>query len=624
MRQILEGVCRHYGIDIDKPFSKLKKREAEVILHGSGGQKIEIRWKGRQHFGEGRVTKEFEGVIPNLLRRYQETSSEDMRKWIEKYMTNRPCHTCGGRRLRKESLSVKIGDKNIGEVAEMSCSSLIGFLKSLKFTGREKKITQQLLKETVDRVMFLNNVGLSYITLDRRVSTLSGGEAQRIQLATQIGSRLSGVTYILDEPSIGLHQKDNNRLINTLFSLKNLGNTVVVVEHDRDMLLSADRIIDIGPGAGVQGGYVTAEGTPLQVKRNPSSLTGQYLSGKRSIPLPEKRRKGNKGVVTLKGAEGNNLKSVDFRLPLNTLTCVTGVSGSGKSTLVNQTLYPALARKLHKAKLSVLKYSKIENIKSIDKVIDIDQSPIGRTPRSNPATYTKTFDHIRSLFENLPESRMKGYSKGRFSFNVKGGRCETCRGDGVIKVEMHFLPDVFVECEVCKGKRYNRETLEIEYKGKNISEVLDMTVDEAMHFFRNVSAIYNRLSILSKVGLDYIHLGQQATTLSGGEAQRIKLASELSKRATGNTLYILDEPSTGLHSQDILLLMEVINELVDRGNTVIIIEHNPEIIKCADHIVDLGPEGGEGGGRVVAEGTPEEISGNRDSATGSYLKEYLS
>ncbi|HON11292.1 MAG TPA: excinuclease ABC subunit UvrA, partial [Chitinispirillaceae bacterium] len=621
--QILISVCNHFKIPLDKPFSSVSEKHRRILFYGSGDEKITMQWETASREGKGQFKRTFEGVIPNLLRRYKETTSEDIRQWIESFMTQRQCPTCKGSRLRKESLSILVGRRNIAEISSMSIQDCAAFFDSLKLGGKEAKIAFQILKEIRQRIDFLRNVGLSYLTLSRGASTLSGGEAQRIRLATQIGSRLTGVIYILDEPSIGLHPRDNSKLLDTLVALRDLGNTVVVIEHDKETMLSADHLIDIGPGAGVHGGKIISQGTPSQVCADRSSLTGAYLSGRREIPIPATRRKGNGSFLTLKGASGNNLKNIDVAFPLGMLVCVTGVSGSGKSTLINQTLYPALAKSIYHSKTHPLPFQKITGLEHIDKVIDINQSPIGRTPRSNPATYTKTMDMIRNLFASLPESKIRGYSPSRFSFNVKGGRCESCEGDGVLKIEMHFLPDVYVQCESCKGKRYNRETLEVLYKNKSIADVLNMTVDEALLFFDKIGAIKSRLSVLSQVGLGYIHLGQPATTLSGGEAQRIKLASELSKRATGRTLYILDEPTTGLHFEDILMFMNVIKELVDKGNSVIIIEHNLDVIKCADYVIDLGPEGGDGGGRIVASGTPEQISANPRSITGKYLKSAL-
>jgi len=622
-QQMMLSVCRHFSIPLDKPYKSLSDKQKDILLNGSGGERFLMKWQNRTGEGHGQFKRHFEGVIPNLLRRYRDSTSEEIRRWIEAYMTQRACPACKGKRLKPQSLAILIDGRNIADLSHMSIDGLKRFFAELTLEKRKEQIAKQILKEIHERLSFLVNVGLSYLSLERASATLSGGEAQRIRLATQIGSRLTGVIYILDEPSIGLHPRDNGKLLDTLVSLRDLGNTVVVIEHDRETMLAADRILDIGPGAGVHGGYLVAEGTPKEILANPASLTGQYLSGKRVIPLPLQRRQGLGRSLDIIGATGNNLKNIDVSFPLNMLVCVTGVSGSGKSTLVNQTLYPALARRLNNAKLQSLPFKQIKNLALLDKVISIDQSPIGRTPRSNPATYTKTFDHVRTLFTMLPESRIRGYNPGRFSFNVRGGRCETCEGDGVIRIEMHFLPDVYVQCETCRGKRYNRETLEITFKGKSIADVLDMTVDEALVFFDRIPSIKNKLSVLSRVGLGYIHLGQQATTLSGGEAQRIKLAAELARRGTGRTMYILDEPTTGLHFEDIKMLMNVIAELVDKGNTVIVIEHNLDVVKCADWIVDLGPEGGDNGGRVLATGTPEQIAKNPASATGKYLREWL-
>jgi len=621
--QILKGVCDFFKIPYDKPFSKLTEKQLQIILYGSGDQKIPIKYKAREGRARGEFIRTFEGVIPNLLRRYKDTSSEDVRSWIESFMTQSACPACKGTRLRRESLSILIGGRSIADLSMISIDRLKTFFTELTLTSRDEKIARQIVNELAQRLDFLLNVGLAYLNLGRATATLSGGEAQRIRLATQIGSRLTGVIYILDEPSIGLHARDNSKLLDTLAALRDLGNTVVVIEHDKETIQSADFLIDVGPGAGVHGGRIVATGTPREVMKNSGSLTGAYLSGKRKIPIPPERRKGNGQELILRGATGHNLKSLDVTFPLGTLICVTGVSGSGKSTLINHTLYPALSKELYNSKLQPLPYGSIRGLSNIDKVIDIDQSPIGRTPRSNPATYTKTFDQVRSLFAMLPESKIRGYNPGRFSFNVKGGRCEACEGDGVIRIEMHFLPDVYVECEACGGKRYNRETLEVLYKGKSIADVLDMTVDEALLFFNKLPAIKPKLAVLTQVGLGYIHLGQPGNTLSGGEAQRIKLASELAKRPTGKTLYILDEPTTGLHFEDILMLMGVVKELVDRGNSVIVIEHNLDVIKCADFIIDLGPEGGDSGGKIIATGTPEEIAGNPNSLTGKYLKPYL-
>jgi excinuclease ABC subunit A len=621
--QIMLSVCKHFGIPVDKPYGGLSERHKNILLNGGGEEKILMKWQPRSGDGFGQFKKNFEGVVPNLLRRYRESNSEDIRMWIEGFMSQRQCPSCKGARLRKESLAVLITGKNIAELSGMSIDAVRAFLTGCSFSKRQEQIARQILVEIGQRLDFLLNVGLAYLSLDRGAASLSGGEAQRIRLATQIGTKLTGVIYILDEPSIGLHPRDNGKLLNTLFSLRDLGNTVVVIEHDRDTMFAADYVIDIGPGAGKLGGHLVACGPPAAICANAASLTGAYLSGKKRIPTPAGRRRGNGHFLELTGATGHNLQGVDLLLPLGMLICVTGVSGSGKSSLVNETLYPALSKKLHHAKPATLPFKALKGVAFVDKVIDIDQSPIGRTPRSNPATYTKTFDHIRTLFAMLPESKIRGYTPGRFSFNLKGGRCETCQGDGLIRIEMHFLPDVYVECEVCRGKRYNRETLEITFKGKNVADVLDMTVDEALLFFDRIPSIKTKLAVLSRVGLGYIHLGQQANTLSGGEAQRIKLAAELARRSTGRTLYILDEPTTGLHFEDILMLMSVLSELVDKGNSVVVIEHNLDVIKCADHIIDLGPEGGNKGGTIVAAGTPEQVAKDPQSITGEYLKPYL-
>ena len=621
--QIMLSVCKHFKIPVDVPYHKLTQSQQAVLLNGAGDEKILMKWQPRSGDGFGQFKKHFEGVIPNLLRRYRESASEDIRQWIENFMSQRQCPTCKGARLRKESLAVLINGTNIARISSLAIEAVKSFFKSVSLSSRAQTIARPILREIDQRLDFLINVGLSYLSLDRGAASLSGGEAQRIRLATQIGTKLTGVIYILDEPSIGLHPRDNDKLLKTLMALRDLGNTVVVIEHDKDTMLAADYLIDIGPGAGKLGGYLVAAGSPQSVAANPASITGAYLSGKKSIPVSANRRKGNGHFLEITGASGHNLKDVNAVFPLGTLTCVTGVSGSGKSTLINETLFPVLAKKLHNAGASALAHKAIKGFAFLDKVIDIDQSPIGRTPRSNPATYTKIFDLVRSLFAELPESKIRGYSPGRFSFNVKGGRCETCQGDGLIKIEMHFLPDVYVQCEACRGKRYNRETLEITFKGKNIADVLNMTVDEALVFFDRIPQIKQKLAVLFRVGLGYIHLGQQANTLSGGEAQRIKLSAELARRATGQTLYILDEPTTGLHFEDILMLMSVINELVDKGNSIIVIEHNLDVIKCADHIIDLGPEGGDKGGEIVATGTPEEIAKNPASVTGKYLKPYL-
>ncbi len=622
-QQMMLSVCKHFSIPVDKPYKALSEKQKHILLNGSGDERVLMKWQNRTGEGHGQFRRNFEGVIPNLLRRYRESTSEEIRRWIEAYMTQRTCPACKGKRLKPQSLAILLAGSNIADLSHLAIDRLKNFFSGLSLAKRQEQIARQILKEIDARLSFLVNVGLSYLSLDRASATLSGGEAQRIRLATQIGSRLTGVIYILDEPSIGLHPRDNGKLLDTLVSLRDLGNTVVVIEHDKGTMLAADCILDIGPGAGIHGGNLVAAGTPKEIMANPASVTGLYLAGKKKIPLPSGRRRGLGRTLDVIGATGNNLKGVDVSFPLNTLVCVTGVSGSGKSTLVNQTLYPALARKLNNAKIQSLPFKQIKGLPLLDKVIAIDQSPIGRTPRSNPATYTKTFDHIRTLFTMLPESKIRGYNPGRFSFNVKGGRCETCEGDGLIRIEMHFLPDVYVECETCHGKRYNRETLEITYKGKSIADVLDMTVDEALMFFDKIPSIKAKLSVLSRVGLGYVHLGQQATTLSGGEAQRIKLAAELARRGTGQTMYILDEPTTGLHFEDIQMLMTVIAELVDKGNTVVVIEHNLDVVKCADWIVDLGPEGGDGGGTVVATGTPEQIARNPESLTGKYLREYL-
>ncbi|WP_285517803.1 excinuclease ABC subunit UvrA [Thermolongibacillus altinsuensis] len=620
--QLLEAVCRHYGIDMDVPVKQLPKEQLNILLYGSNGEKIYFRYVN--DFGHVRETYvEFEGVVRNVERRYRETTSDYVREQMEKYMAEQPCPTCKGNRLKKESLAVLVGGKHIGEVTAMSVTEALAFFDQLELSEKEQKIAHLILREIKERLGFLKNVGLDYLTLNRSAGTLSGGEAQRIRLATQIGSRLTGVLYVLDEPSIGLHQRDNDRLIATLKSMRDLGNTLLVVEHDEDTMLAADYLIDIGPGAGVHGGQVVAAGTPKEVMNNPNSLTGQYLSGKKFIPLPVERRQPDGRWLEIVGARENNLKNVSVKIPLGTFVVVTGVSGSGKSTLINEILHKALAQKLHHAKAKPGEHKEIRGIEYLDKVIDIDQSPIGRTPRSNPATYTGVFDDIRDLFAATNEAKMRGYQKGRFSFNVKGGRCEACRGDGIIKIEMHFLPDVYVPCEVCHGKRYNRETLEVKYKDKNIAEVLEMTVEDALKFFENIPRIKRKLQTLYDVGLGYIQLGQPATTLSGGEAQRVKLASELHRRSNGRTLYILDEPTTGLHVDDISRLLKVLQRLVDNGDTVLVIEHNLDVIKTADYIIDLGPEGGDGGGQIVAVGTPEEVAEVKQSYTGQYLKPIL-
>ncbi len=616
----LEAVAKKYGFSMDVPFHKLKPEHQKIIFYGSGKDEVHMVYHRNGGKAHAEFVTQFEGVIKNLERRYHQTTSQYIRTWIEGFMNVKTCPTCNGARLRKESLSVFIDKYNISDVTDFSIKQAMEFFSNLKLTEREEKIAHQILKEIRARLNFLINVGLDYLTLSRSAGSLSGGEAQRIRLATQIGSQLMGVLYILDEPSIGLHQRDNKKLIKTLLHLRDLGNTVIVVEHDQETIENADYVIDLGPYAGEKGGYVVATGSPVEIAQNARSITGQYLSGKKYIGVPQKRRTGNGTFLQLFGASGNNLKSIDVKIPLGKFICVTGVSGSGKSTLINETLFPILQRELYHSKKNPLPYKKITGTEYIDKVIDIDQSPIGRTPRSNPATYTGVFTHIRDLFTQLPEAKIRGYKPGRFSFNVKGGRCEACQGDGIIKIEMHFLPDIYVTCEVCKGKRYNRETLEIKYKGKSISDVLEMSVSQALEFFKKIPRIQRKLKTLEDVGLGYIKLGQQATTLSGGEAQRVKLATELSRLSTGRTLYILDEPTTGLHFEDIKMLLNVLNRLVDKGNTVIVIEHNLDVIKCADHIIDLGPEGGDDGGTIVAEGTPEEVAGISHSYTGQFLK----
>ena len=619
---LLKRVCEVYKINMDKPYKKLTDRQKNILMNGSGEKEIEFTFTQRNG-GTRKRKMVFEGVVPNIDRRYHESPSEYTREMMSKYMTELPCETCHGKRLSKEALSVYVGDYNIGEVVEYSIKNALYYFENLKLSNQDKSIADQILKEIISRLSFLNNVGLEYLTLERSSGTLSGGEAQRIRLATQIGSRLTGVLYVLDEPSIGLHQRDNDRLINTLKEMRDLGNTLIVVEHDDDTMRAADYLVDVGPGAGNHGGEVVSSGTPNKVMKDKKSLTGQYLSGKKRIEVPEYRREITDRKIQIKGAKSNNLKNVNVDFPLSVLTVVTGVSGSGKSSLVNEILYKALAQKINKSKVKPGNFDEIKGIDQLDKIIDIDQSPIGRTPRSNPATYTGVFDDIRDVFAQTNEAKIRGYQKGRFSFNVKGGRCEACKGDGIIKIEMHFLPDVYVPCEVCDGKRYNRETLEVTYKGKNIADVLEMTVEEATHFFENIPKIKRKLQTLVDVGLGYITLGQQATTLSGGEAQRVKLASELHKRSTGRSIYILDEPTTGLHVDDISRLLKVLNRIVENGDTVVIIEHNLDVIKTADHIIDLGPEGGEGGGTIIATGTPEEIAQNKESYTGQYLKPVL-
>ena len=620
-KMYFESIGRHYGVDIKKPIKKLPREFLDKILYGTGSEVIDFEFEsvnGTRHF-----STPFEGVIPTLDRRYRETKSQGMREFYEMYMSNSPCPSCHGARLKPEVLAVKVGDKNIKELTDMPINRIKDYLMSLKLNKKDQMIADRIFKELEKRLQFLIDVGLEYLTLSRSAGTLSGGEAQRIRLATQIGSGLTGVVYILDEPSIGLHQRDNEKLIDTMKKMRDLGNTLIVVEHDEDTMYAADQIIDIGPGAGVHGGYLVAQGTAEEIKKVPESITGQYLSGKKKILVPKKRRKSNGKSIEIVNATENNLKNVTVKFPLGVFNCVTGVSGSGKSTLVNEVLYKYLARELNGSNEKPGKCEKIKGIENIDKIINIDQSPIGRTPRSNPATYTGVFDVIRELFAETNEAKMRGYQKGRFSFNVTGGRCEACQGDGIIKIEMHFLPDIYVPCEVCKGRRYNRETLEVKYKGKSISDVLDMTIEEALDFFANVPRIKQKIQTLYDVGLGYIKLGQPSTTLSGGEAQRVKLATELSKRPTGKTLYILDEPTTGLHIADIHRLVDILHRLVDTGNTIIVIEHNLDLIKTADNIIDLGPEGGENGGEVIAIGTPEQIVKNERSHTGRFLKKYL-
>ncbi len=616
-RAILEALAREYDFRLDVPFESYSDEVKKILIHGTDGKEVKVYYKGQR--GEGIYDVAFEGIIRNVERRYRETSSDTIKAEYETFMKITPCHECHGQRLKKSSLAVTVGDKNIAEVTGMSVEKLQVFLKNLQLTPTQELIGGQILKEIRARIDFLVNVGLEYLSLARPTGTLSGGEAQRIRLATQIGSGLVGVAYILDEPSIGLHQRDNDKLLGTLKHLRDLGNTLIVVEHDEDTMLEADCVVDIGPGAGEHGGEVVAIGTAKEIMKNKNSITGAYLSGRIRIPIPKERKKPT-GYLKVIGAAENNLKGIDVKFPLGVLTCVTGVSGSGKSSLVNEILYKKLAKELNRARTIPGKHKRIEGLEQVDKVINIDQSPIGRTPRSNPATYTGVFDLIRDLFAATPDAKAKGYKKGRFSFNVKGGRCEACSGDGILKIEMHFLPDVYVPCEVCHGKRYNRETLEVKYKGKSIFDVLDMTVEEALTFFESVPSIRRKMETLYDVGLSYIRLGQPSTTLSGGEAQRIKLATELSKRSTGKTVYILDEPTTGLHFADVHKLTEILRRLADDGNTVIVIEHNLDVIKTADHIIDIGPEGGERGGTVIALGTPEEVAENPISYTGKYIK----
>ena len=617
---ILQALCKEYDFSLDTPFEELTPEVQDMLIHGTKGKEVIVHYKGQR--GEGRYPVAFEGLIKNVERKYRETSSEIMKAEYETFMRITPCKECGGRRLKKSSLAVTVCDKNIYEVTSLSINKLYDFLDSMELTPQQQLIGKRILKEIKARVGFLKSVGLEYLCLSRATATLSGGEAQRIRLATQIGSGLVGVCYILDEPSIGLHQRDNDKLLGALRNLQELGNTLIVVEHDEDTMLAADHIVDIGPGAGEHGGQVIAQGTAQEIMQIPESITGQYLSGKIQIPVPATRRKPT-GWLTVKGAAENNLKNIDVKFPLGVFTCVTGVSGSGKSSLVNEILYKYLAKQLNRARTIPGKFKKIEGVEQLDKVIDIDQSPIGRTPRSNPATYTGVFDQIRDLFASTVDAKAKGYTKGRFSFNVKGGRCEACGGDGIIKIEMHFLPDVYVPCEVCQGKRYNRETLDVKYKGKSIYDVLDMTVEEALEFFDKVPSIRRKIETLNDVGLSYIKLGQPSTTLSGGEAQRIKLATELSRRSTGKTIYILDEPTTGLHFADVHKLVEILQRLAEGGNSVVVIEHNLDVIKTADYIIDIGPEGGDGGGTVIAQGTPEHIAQCPNSYTGIYVKKML-
>ena len=619
-RAILDALSKEYHFDLDTPYEQLPEDIRDILINGTGGREVKVFYKGQR--GEGVYDVAFEGLVRNVERRYRETGSETMKQEYEAFMRITPCKTCGGQRLKKEALAVTVADKNIYEVTSMSIDKLHKYLMNMSLTDQQVLIGKQILKEIKARIGFLIDVGLDYLTLARATGSLSGGEAQRIRLATQIGSGLVGVAYILDEPSIGLHQRDNDKLLRTLNNLKDLGNTLIVVEHDEDTMLAADYIVDIGPGAGEHGGEVVAIGDAAQIMSNKESVTGAYLSGKVKIPVPKERRLPT-GYLTVKGAAENNLKNIDVKIPLGVMTCVTGVSGSGKSSLINEILYKRLARELNRARTIAGKHKEIVGMDQLDKVISIDQSPIGRTPRSNPATYTGVFDQIRDLFASTSDAKAKGYKKGRFSFNVKGGRCEACSGDGILKIEMHFLPDVYVPCEVCQGKRYNRETLEVKYKGKSIYDVLDMTVEEGLKFFENVPSIKRKISTLYDVGLSYIRLGQPSTTLSGGEAQRIKLATELSKRSTGKTIYILDEPTTGLHFADVHKLIEILQRLSEGGNTVVVIEHNLDVVKTADYLIDIGPEGGDRGGTIVAMGTPEEIAQSPLSYTGKYVKKYL-
>ena len=620
-RMYFEALAQKYKFKLNTPVKDLSAEVVDILLYGTKGEKLKLTYDRER--GQGTLYQAFEGICNNIERRYRETQSDAMRRELEDCMSERPCPDCGGKRLRRESLAVTVGDINIDHFCHMSVTDALAFVEKLELSPQKMLIAERILKEIKARLGFLQSVGLQYLTLSRAAATLSGGESQRIRLATQIGSSLMGVLYILDEPSIGLHQRDNDMLLETMKHLRDLGNTLLVVEHDEDTMRCADYIVDIGPGAGVHGGYVIAAGTAEEIMNTPGSITGDYLSGRKKIPVPTQRRKGSGKLLTIKGAAENNLRHIDVEFPLGTFTCVTGVSGSGKSSLVNEILYKKLAADLNRAKTRAGRHDAILGEEHLDKIIDIDQSPIGRTPRSNPATYTGLFNDIRDLFASTQDAKTRGYNSGRFSFNVRGGRCEACQGDGLLKIEMHFLPDIYVPCEVCKGRRYNRETLEVRYKGKNIYEVLEMTVEEALPFFENLPRIYNKLQTLFEVGLSYVKLGQPSTTLSGGEAQRVKLATELSKRSTGQTIYILDEPTTGLHSADVHKLIEVLQKLVDTGNTVVVIEHNLDVIKTADHIIDLGPEGGDGGGYVVCTGTPEEVAQCADSYTGKYLKRML-
>ena len=620
-RMYLEALAKHYGFSLDQPVEDLDQGIIDLILYGTGGQQIKVSYDREN--GSGTFKTAFEGIITNMERRYSQTQSRGVKEEIEAYMVNSTCPKCQGTRLKAEVRAVTVGGLNIDQFTQLSIGQALDFIEGLKLSDKHKMIASQIIKEIRARLSFLLNVGLDYLTLARPAGTLSGGEAQRIRLATQIGSGLVGVLYVLDEPSIGLHQRDNSRLIKTLRDLRDQGNTVIVVEHDDDTMLASDFLIDIGPGAGIHGGQIVAAAPPKELMKNKASITGQYLSGKKRIELPKERRKAGKKWLTVVGASENNLKNIDVKIPISLITCITGVSGSGKSSLVNEIIYKSLARDLNRAKTRPGSYKEIKGLKYLDKVINIDQSPIGRTPRSNPATYTGVFDSIRELFAMTNEAKIRGYNNGRFSFNVKGGRCEACRGDGILRIEMHFLPDVFVPCEICRGKRYNRETLEVKYKGKTIADVLDMTVEEGLDFFKNIPKIQGKIQTLFDVGLGYIKLGQPSTTLSGGEAQRVKLATELSKRSTGKTLYILDEPTTGLHAADVKKLIRILQRLAEGGNTVLIIEHNLDVIKTADYIIDLGPEGGERGGLIIAKGTPEQVAQVKESHTGIYLKERL-